>query len=86
MNSTETPPCKRAPNPSRKLANGKYDAKPLDPEYFKKYYHRMKKAKECELCGKHIESGSHMKRHRESNKCMLVALQKTNDQPVANFC
>ena len=76
MNATETPRTRRPRNPERHLPDGKYNAKPLDPEYFKKFYHEAKQPKECEMCGKIIASGSHMKRHRDSNKCMLVQLKK----------
>ena len=80
MNATETPRTRRPRNPDRHLPDGKYNAKPLDPEYFKKYYHEAKQPKECEMCGKIIASGSHMKRHRDSNKCMLVQLKKRFEQ------
>ncbi len=58
------------------MPDGSYNAKPLDPEYFKNYYHRSKEAIECEVCGKTLASGSHMKRHRATNHCMLIELKK----------
>ena len=81
MTSTETSNetqqrTRRPRNPDRHLADGAYNAKPLDPDYFKNYYHKSKEPKECEVCGKTIASGSHMKRHRQTNHCMLIELKK----------
>ena len=74
--STEPRPTRRPRNPERHKPDGTYNAKPLDPEYFKNYYHKAKQPKECEVCGKVLASGSHMKRHRGTNKCMLIDLQR----------
>ncbi len=58
------------------MPDGSCDAKPLDPEYFKNYYHRSKEPIECEVCGKTLPSGGHMMRHRATNHCMLIELKK----------
>ena len=51
----------------------KYNNKPCDPEYFKKYYHEKRKEKEsivitCELCERRVACG-HIHRHHRSNIC-----------------
>ena len=51
----------------------KYNNKPCDPLYFKKYYDEKRKAIDgalvaCELCKRKVTSG-HMLRHQRSNIC-----------------
>ena len=51
----------------------KYNNKPCDPLYFKKYYDEKRKAIDgalvaCELCQRKVTSG-HMLRHQRSNIC-----------------
>ena len=51
----------------------KYNNKPCDPLYFKKYYDEKRKEKEsivitCELCERRVACG-HIHRHHRSNIC-----------------
>jgi hypothetical protein len=51
----------------------KYNNKPCDPLYFKKYYDEKRKAIDgaiitCELCHREVTSG-HIQRHQRSNIC-----------------
>ena len=57
-------------NPDRWLANGKYNHKPTDPEYFKKYYHvKFGHSYTCEICGGVLASTQKIQRHQNSKKC-----------------
>ena len=68
--------------PHRHLENGKYDNKPNDPEYFKKYYMEVLRCPyECEVCGRVIASKSKLKVHQNSNYCRTIASLKD----VPNF-
>ena len=54
----------------------KYNNKPCDPLYFKKYYDEKRKEKEatvitCELCQRKI-AGGHILRHQRSNNCKKI--------------
>ena len=51
----------------------KYNDRPCDPLYFKKYYDEKRKAIDgaiitCQLCNRHVTSG-HIHRHQRSNIC-----------------
>ena len=51
----------------------KYNDRPCDPLYFKKYYDEIRKEKEhtvitCELCNRHITFGR-IQRHKKTNIC-----------------
>ena len=58
-------------NPERYLADGTYNSKPLDPDYFKKYWreHSNKEYK-CPICEKVIFSCDKIKRHEKSRFCL----------------
>jgi len=47
---------------------GKYNIKPIDPEYFKKYYQTHNEKVKCEICGK-TTGKFKMFRHVKSQKC-----------------
>ena len=50
-----------------------YDKKPLDPEYFKKYWLQVSAKKEgvtCEHCGTLITQQCHLSRHQRTKLCM----------------
>lgn len=50
-------------------AGEKYDNRPVDPEYYKKYYHRVHIIPvACPLCGAVI-NGTKLKRHQSFKKC-----------------
>ena len=51
---------------------GKYNFKPLDPEYFKKYYQAHKEKTKCEICGK-TTGKFKMYRHLKSQKCLRAS-------------
>jgi ribosomal protein S27AE len=61
----------RPRNPDRLLADGKYNSKPLDPQYFKKYYQEKTKLKRatCCMCGVVISDSSNMAKHQKTTKC-----------------
>ena len=58
-------------NPNRQQADGKYNSKPLDPMYFKKYYQEKTKFKKatCCMCGAVISDASNMAKHQKTTKC-----------------
>jgi len=65
----------RAPWRTTILEDGtkKYNDRPCDPLYFKKYYDEIRKEKEhtvitCELCNRHITFGR-IQRHKKTNIC-----------------
>ena len=56
--------------PSRWRDDGTYDKKPLDPNYFKKYYqNHLKQPFTCPDCGKTISSKSNLSKHQQTAKC-----------------
>ena len=55
---------------SRWKTNGTYDTKPLDPDYFKKYYQsKLKTPFTCPDCGKTIANKTNLSKHRNTKKC-----------------
>ena len=77
----------RAPWRTTILEDGtkKYNDKPLDPNYFKKYYDEKRKCKEtkviiCELCNRRVTSG-HIRRHQRSNICKKNCMN-TDENPT----
>ena len=51
--------------------DGTYDKKPLDPEYFSKYYQKkLSTPFTCPECGRTITSKSNLSKHRQTKKCM----------------
>ena len=61
----------RPRNPDRLTPEGKYNSKPLDPMYFKKYYIEKTKLKQvvCPICHSSISDASNMSKHQKTNKC-----------------
>ena len=56
---------------SRWNTDGTYDNKPLDPDYFKKYYLKKLKAPfTCPDCGTTISSKANLSKHRNTKKCI----------------
>ena len=54
----------------RRKADGTYDKKPLNDNYFKEYYHNnLKEPFQCPDCGRIISSTSNLSKHRNSNVC-----------------
>lgn len=54
----------------RRKADGTYDKKPLNENYFKEYYHNnLKEPFQCPDCGRIISSKSNLSKHRNSNVC-----------------
>ena len=65
----------------------KYNDRPCDPLYFKKYYDEKRKAIDgaiitCQLCNRHVTSG-HIHRHQRSNICKKNRLN-TDEKPSEN--
>ncbi len=57
-------------NPARHLPDGKYDSKPLDKEYFKKYYHKKYCVPyTCGICGRTLANDQKIKQHENSAVC-----------------
>ena len=50
---------------------GKYDHRPIDPEYFNKYYHDKNSMVPCEICNKTVGSLK-MYRHIKTKKCQMA--------------
>ncbi len=61
-------------NPARWLPDGTYDNSPLDPEYYKKYYHaKFGHQYTCEVCGSVLGSTQKINRHLSTKKCQKQA-------------
>ena len=65
----------------------KYNDRPCDPLYFKKYYDEKRKAIDgaiitCQLCQREVTSG-HIHRHQRSNICKKNRLN-TDEKPSEN--
>ena len=51
--------------------DGTYDKKPLDPNYFSKYYQKkLSTPFTCPDCGRTITSKSNLSKHRQTIRCM----------------
>ena len=57
--------------PTRWQPNGTYNKKPLDPNYFNKYYHnKLATPFKCPDCGRTISSKSNLSKHRQTKICI----------------
>ena len=57
--------------PSRWNSDGTYNKKPLEPEYFTKYYkHKLSTPFKCPDCGRTLRSKSNLSHHRKTNICI----------------
>ena len=66
--------------PQRHLENGKYNSKPNDPEYFKKYYHQVvKQPYTCPRCDSILSSKSLRHRHEKTIYCMHAYTTKNHE-------
>jgi hypothetical protein len=55
---------------TRWKTDGTYDKRPLDPDYFSKYYQRkLSTPFTCLDCGRTITSKSNLSKHRQTNRC-----------------
>lgn len=60
------------PNPARHLPDGTYNSKPLDPDYFRKYWHeKLTVHIDCPRCGKSTGKGK-IARHFKSAACIKI--------------
>ena len=75
MNTPSSNKPGRPKNPDRHKVDGTYDAKPLDPDYFKRYYQEKTKNKNinCPKCECLVNDSSHMSRHQKTKKCRAKA-------------
>ena len=68
MSDTQQEPI--TPIHNRWKEDGTYDKKPLDPQYFKKYYEtKLKQSYQCPVCQKVISSKSNLSKHQQTSKC-----------------
>ena len=53
--------------------DGSYDSKPLDPDYFNKYYKKnLCSQLECPRCGKKLSSKSYLAKHQKTIRCQKL--------------
>ena len=53
--------------------DGSYNSKPLDPDYFNKYYHTHKEPTQCKFCCKIFTCKPGLSKHfKRSNVCMRI--------------
>ena len=53
----------------RKLPDGRYDTRPLDPQYYKNYYHtKGSEMTTCPQCGIECRK-NYLSKHKRTNKC-----------------
>ena len=63
-------------NPARHLPDGKYNNNPLDPEYYKKYYHSYYcEPYTCSICGKTLANKQQVRRHEKTTACLKAKQQ-----------
>ena len=68
--------------PERWLPDGKYNDKPLDVDYFKKYWRSHSQIPiTCPICNSHLKCCDKIKRHESSKKC-LAAKNKLESKEV----
>ena len=73
QSDTPEPPI---PTSTRWKPDGTYDKKPLDPDYFSKYYRKkLSTPFTCPDCGRTISSKSNLSKHRQTNICMRKRCQ-----------
>lgn len=58
--------------PHRYMEDGTYNNKPLDPEYFNKYYHKRTEMTPCRKCGVECKK-NYLYKHGLTNKCKKKA-------------
>ena len=54
--------------PYRYMEDGSYNNKPLDPDYFNKYYHKRTEIIPCNKCGLECKR-NYLYKHGLTNKC-----------------
>ena len=55
----------------RRQANGYYNKKPNDEDYFKKYYQgKTKSSCICDVCGYNLSCKSNLSKHKKTKRCM----------------
>ena len=55
----------------RRQANGYYNKKPNDEDYFKKYYKgKTKSSCICDVCGYNLSCKSNLSKHKKTKRCM----------------
>ena len=65
---SKTPPIQAS---TRWRTDGTYNKKPLDPDYFNKYYQKkLSTPFQCPDCGRTISSKSNLSKHRQTKICM----------------
>ena len=63
-------------NPNRYKDDGTYDNKPLDPNYFRTYYHtKGSEQVECPTCGYQCKR-NYLYRHSKTDKCIKQAIRQ----------
>jgi len=63
-------------NPNRYKDDGTYDNKPLDPNYFRTYYHtKGSEQVECPTCGYKCKR-NYLYRHSKTDKCIKLAIRQ----------
>ena len=61
--------------PERWLENGKYNDKPIDPDYFIKYWRRtFQVPRTCPICNSNLQCSDKKKRHEQTKKCLKAKL------------
>ena len=54
--------------------DGSYDSKPLDPDYFNKYYKKnLCTQLDCPKCGKKLSSKSNLAKHQKTIRCQKLS-------------
>ena len=67
-------------NPNRYKDDGTYDNKPLDPNYFRTYYHtKGSEQVECPTCGYQCKR-NYLYRHSKTDKCIKQAIRQAENE------
>ena len=69
----------KTPQRTRRRADGTYDDKPLDPNYFQNYYRsNLSKPFKCPDCGRTISNKTNLSKHRNTKVCEKHRNQRLN--------
>ena len=84
--NTETPSTTPTAKMTRRNPDGTYNKKPLDEDYFKKYYQQnLSTPITCPDCGKTVSSKSNLSKHRNTSICKKYSRKQCFSSEVEKY-